>query len=507
VPAAPEVKGPGRPGKGEGRNLHYFRFGGKYGYVTQEGRMAIPPEYVLAENFAAQGVARAGDGKGTGLLDARGAWVVLPLLKDVTPEEGDGTDGYLAVNYSWHGRLGPDGRWTVAPRFQELKALGHGHYRYKFRGKFGIIAPDGKFSTGAVFEKLGDELSRLPDGSFLIPFTSQGKQGLVDQTGKVVISPRFESISPGFDGNGRYVMQIDGKYGVLDLSDRWILEPKYLFIEWKDKENRFWVQQGRLTTEYFYFDRDGKRMGPIPPADIWAVVGEKPFGLTGCFAAGGGELYGFCDREAKEQIKPQWDRVWDFNKESGLARVQKGGKFGFVDSKGKEVVPIQYDEAYDYDRRRRAVVMRAGGWGVLDETGKAVIEMGLEAFPAPAGEKGYFAKRGGKWGILDFDGRPVMPFEMDEALPYREATGLAWARRGGLWGMIDTDGKWALQPVYDDIGPHSEGGLAPAVLAGRFAVVDGKGAVVARSVVECGKEAVRDRAGKVSWPQGFACQG
>ncbi|MDR1081596.1 MAG: WG repeat-containing protein, partial [Deltaproteobacteria bacterium] len=171
VPAAPEVKGPGRPGKGEGRNLHYFKYGGKYGFVTPDGRMAIAPEYSFAENFAAQGVARAGDGKGTGLLDARGAWVVLPLLKNVTPEEGEGADGYVAVNYSWHGRLGPDARWTVAPRFQELKPLGHGYYSYKFRGKYGIIAPDGKFATGAVFEKLGAELSKRPDGTFLMPFT------------------------------------------------------------------------------------------------------------------------------------------------------------------------------------------------------------------------------------------------------------------------------------------------------------------------------------------------
>jgi hypothetical protein len=507
VPVAPEVKGPGKAAPGEGTGLHYFRFGGKYGYVTADGGMAIPPEFATADNFSPRGVARAGDGKGAGLIDARGDWVVLPLLKAVEPDGGEGAGAYLAVFYGWHGLIAPDGAWLAPPRFQRLEPLGHGYFSYRFRGKAGLVGPDGSFVTQPFYEKLG-QLAARPDGSYLLAFTYEGKEGLMDQTGKVVISPRFEYISPGFDGNGRYVMQVDGKYGVLDISDRWIIEPKYFLIEWKEKEGRFWVQEGLLASSYFYHDRDGKRTGPIPQADIWAAVGDKPFGLTGCFAAGGAQdVFGFCDKEAKEQIKPQWDRVWDFSREAGLARVMRSGRYGYVDPKGAEAVPVQYEEAYDYGPDRRAVVMKSGGWGVLDETGRAVIEPNLEAYPSPAGDGAYFAKKGGRWGILDRDGKTVLGFELEEALPFREATGLAWARKGGLWGMIDHSGKWTLDPVYEEIGPFTEAGLAPAVLGGRFAVVDGRGDPVARSVVECGREAVRDRSGAVSWPPDFNCPG
>jgi hypothetical protein len=506
VPAAPEVKGPGKAVPGEGAGYHYFRFGGRYGFVTSAGKVAIPPTFLSADNFVKQGVARASEATGTGLLDARGAWVVLPLLKDVRPEEGEGADGYVAVNYSWSGRLGPDAAWQVQPRFQALESLGHGYYAYGFRGKIGLIGPGGAFVTGLSFDKLGKVHPR-PDGTFLMAFTLDGKEGILDQAGKVIISPRFDSISPGFDENGRYIMSVGDKYGVLDVSDRWIIEPKYFKIEWHEKEGRFWVMENKFITSYFYHDRDGKRIGPIPKEAVWADIEGRPLGLTGCFASEKPDVFGFCDKTGKDVIPHAYDAVWNFSAAAGLARVKKSSLYGYVDPKGKEVVPPSYDDAYDYDDSKRAVVMKAGAWGVLDETGKPVIPVELEAYPAPAGKNGYFVKKGGLWGIYSRDGKPVLAPELQETLPFREGTGLAWARKGGLWGLINESGKWQLKPVYDDIGPFTEGGLAPVILQGRFAVVDEKGATVARSVIECDREVIRDRSGAISWPPDFSCAG
>jgi hypothetical protein len=337
-------------------------------------------------------------------------------------------------------------------------------------------------------------------------FKSEGKEGILDQTGRVVISPRFESISPGFDGNGRYVMKVDGRFGVLDLNDRWVIPPEFYRIEWKEAEGRFWVMEGKLARDYFYHGRDGQRIGPIPREEIWREVAQKPFGLTTCFQNVSQDVYGFCDREGNEAIPYRYDMAFDFSREAGLARVKRGGKFGYVDPEGNEVVPPEYDDAYDYDEGKRAVVLRSGGWGVLDETGAAVIPTTLEAYPSPVGEDAYFAKSGGKWGIISRDGRQVLPPELDDVKPFNEGTGLAWAQRDGRWGMITTQGEWAVQPSFDGIGPFSPGGaLAPVILNGRFAVVDSRGRVIARSVVECGREAVRDAAGAVSWPPDFSC--
>ncbi|MDR2349571.1 MAG: WG repeat-containing protein, partial [Deltaproteobacteria bacterium] len=268
VPKVPDVAGPGKPLPGKGDDLHYYKFGSKYGFISRAGKMVIPPEYLGADNFTGFGLAKVKTPSGIGVIDAENRFLILPELADVQILNQDDGPVLLGKHHNWWGKLSNRGEWLVKPGFHMLTDLGHGVYGAEYEGRSALFDDRGRFLTERIYDGFG-RLTPGPNGSLLMTFTLNGKQGIMDSTGKVVISPRFESISPGFDENGKFVMRIDGLAGVLDISDKWIIEPKFYNIEYKKEDDRFWVMENKFVSSYFYHDMDGKRIGPVPQEKIW----------------------------------------------------------------------------------------------------------------------------------------------------------------------------------------------------------------------------------------------
>lgn len=167
--------------------------------------------------------------------------------------------------------------------------------------------------------------------------------GYINKKGEFVIQQQF-AVANCFGDNGLAVVgigELDIKYGLIDKSGKYVVSPQYdLFIPDGDK---YIVKVGGV---YGWINQDGKVL--INP-QFKAVV---PFGKSDVAGVAiDGSKYGLVDKSGKYVLNPQYDRILSYIGE--IAPFQMGGKLGFIDKKGGIIInplytDIQYDYLYNY---------------------------------------------------------------------------------------------------------------------------------------------------------------
>jgi hypothetical protein len=149
-----------------------------------------------------------------------------------------------------------------------------------------------------------------------------GKFGYIDQTGRVVIAPQYET-TYGFS-EGLAAVKLNGKYGYIDATGRLVIpaqfEDTYMF-----SEGLAWV---KVNGQYAWIDRTGKVV--IPPQAFEAVaVGFS----DGMLAVKRGGKWGFMDRTGRVRIEPRFDKQAKFR--YGVAQVHLDHKHSYIDREGR----------------------------------------------------------------------------------------------------------------------------------------------------------------------------
>ncbi|MDR2352479.1 MAG: WG repeat-containing protein [Deltaproteobacteria bacterium] len=499
IPNTFNIKGPGVVKKGGGGRFHFFKFGEQlYGYVTVGGQLGISPKYSEAYNFDSFGLALAQEDGLWGVINSEGEWIILPRLVEIKIFNVDDQPVIWGRNYSWCGKINLDGDWSMKPRFQNFTNLGNGFYAVFYQGKAALMNEEGRYLTPLVYDNLKN-LKPGPKGGFLLTFSLANKEGIMNSNGEVVIKARFESISPNFDENGKFIMKINGKYGVLDISDQWVIEPEFSEIIYVAKDKIFWVKEGNFVDTYFYYDLNGNKLGPIPKEKIWESVSEKPFKLTGCFTKNIPDLLGYCDVTGTVKIPQAYNVAANFSV-IGLARVSKDKKFGYIDPTGKVVIDFLYEGAGDFSPSGFATVKLAGRWGLINKTGEYVIRPEYLEPPEPVNEEIYFVRKNEGYSLVKTDGKVLSTDFFQEKRPFMEKVNLAWVKKDGKWGLIDLGGKWFLPPTYDTVGDYAETGLAPVTYGNDFALVDNRGEKLVYTTRSCDQDVVKNKNGTIIWP-------
>lgn len=84
-----------------------------------------------------------------------------------------------------------------------------------------------------------------------------------------------------------------------------------------------------------------------------------------------------------------------------------------------------------------------------------------------------------KVGYLDSTGKLYIPFQFDQALDFEDST--ARAQWGGGWGIITTSGKWSIKPIYEDLGPLSQG-IRKYLSQGKWGYIDLSGNTIQNAI-------------------------
>jgi len=271
----------------------------------------------------------------------------------------------------------------------------------------------------------------------LYRFERGGMTGYIDQSGKVVVEPKF-SRRGNYGGefrNGLMEIGISGGQYV-DTTGKLVIDKGY-YRGWDFSEGLAAAMRNN-GEKWGYIDGTGEFV--ISPR-----FDSYPEGLVSSFSEGLAAVevknrVGYIDRTGEFTIQPTFLHGSDFK--DGMARVVVEGpchhsddgfcsildirpegempcKYTFIDKSGVVITSRRYDRAKDFSE------------------GFAPVQIGT------------------KWGFIDKKGDIVINPQFDAAEPFSD--GLALIRQNDLWGYINYAGIIAIPPQYKLAESFSEG--------------------------------------------------
>lgn len=356
--------------------------------------------------------------------------------------------------------------------------------------------------------------------------------GLVDKTGKVLVTPRWKWIGP-FSCGLAHVVDQDKKNGFIADTGQVIIQPQY------DSAETFYEGLAAVEKDnkYGFIDTKGTVVIPIEYDSVRRFA-------EGVAAVRKGTKFGFIDKTGKFVIAPQFGRARHFIKglcyvlidgkrayidHSGMplggkfrevlhrfsddrALFYDDGKYGYIDRSGQEIIPTGITKAYDF-RDGVAQVLVGDSQKAINKEGKfgpapishsdfweGPIKEGLARLRKDAHHYGFsdrFGKivikpefdnvgvfDGGvcpvetkeKWGVINRSGAFVVAPKYD-GLDRNFSEGKIAFRTGSKWGVIDAKGQVVLEPTFTKIYPFKNG-MAVVQQGLKFGYIDHKGKVV-----------------------------
>lgn len=247
----------------------------------------------------------------------------------------------------------------------------------------------------------------------LVVFKENGKAGFKDQSGKIIIAPKYDDYRTKDATRAKddevYRVAINEKWGLIDGKTGKELTPlKY------EKINAFsdGLAGVLLDLKWGFIDKNGKEVFPLkydePSAD--GVYGLGYDFYDGIAVVSIGYKYGVIDKTGKEIVPFKYHSIGEFSE--GMASIRLADKFGFVNKSGKEIVPAKYDDVQRFEDGF-AKVSLAGKWGTIDKTGKQVIAVkydDIHDFNRGLACVGI----GDNYGYVDTTGKEVIPLKFEK---------------------------------------------------------------------------------------------
>jgi len=282
---------------------------GKYGYIDENGRMAIDPIFDQGNSFQDDRALVRVEQR-FGYISPDGVMAIDPIFEDADSFR----EGCAEVTYE-------GGRYLIDTEGDILSELAYdNHY---------------SISEGLLCVNLGGRDVEIEEHGFKQLVTEGGRWGYVDRYGSFVLSPKYLHAMPFSDGLAHVVIEEPGgqhQSCYIDHAGAVVFKASY------DHCGQF--HEGFAGVEY-----DGKR-GYIDSRGV-LVIGT---GLDGGFHFSEGlasvcknKRWGYIDQTGTYVIKPRFpDQVGKLPPSAfreGLACVWAETGYGFIDRTGKLVIP------------------------------------------------------------------------------------------------------------------------------------------------------------------------
>ncbi|HEV2861439.1 MAG TPA: WG repeat-containing protein [Pyrinomonadaceae bacterium] len=332
------------------------------------------------------------------------------------------------------------------------------------------------------------EKVRSFSGGLAAVYRSGRGWGFINQTGTVVIEPRFQNVLDFSEGVAG--VQVADKWGFMDEEGRVVIQPAYesvnpfsegVAVVVKDasatasrpsstgKAAQGEASRSELITlsdsfngrhpdeqcardgsaEILLIDKSGRTILSlsqymIEPGDIEnAGFSDGLMNVYDCSKS----KYGYIDKVGKFIIEPRYDQAAPFSE--GVAKVATGSegseeKIGFIGRGGRFVIPPKFNTDGDFQRNSTNF-----------SEGLASLTEGLQPT---------FTKEA-KFVYIDKAGAVVLLTDFFYAGPFRSGIASVYDEEKNKWGFIDRTGRVVIPLQYDLVEGFSEG-LAHVTVAG-----------------------------------------
>ena len=339
-------------------------------------------------------------------------------------------------------------------------------FRVEKNGKYGLVNYSGKELLTPEY----DSINVVAGIENSLVIEKDGKFGLCDDSGNILIDPNYKEIKKiGEDyKNGYIVVNSEGKYGVIGFDKKVVLETKYDEIKGVSGEGLYVIKEN---DKYIVTNKSGEKVLSKSYEDILSINKEYIIAVDN-------KKCGVVDIHGATKIPFDYDNLIYTN---GTDYITKSGdKYGVVSIDGNtklnsDATSISYVSSGNfyiadymengnliskvYDSNYEAKVT-----GIVSEvnTSKGYIRVhtnnDYKYYNFKFEEKSaaqilttntlFLSKKDGKYGLIDKTGKVVIDYIYDDATE-QNSSGYAAIKKDGLWGSIDINGKVVSQPTYN----------------------------------------------------------
>jgi hypothetical protein len=458
---------------------------------------------------------------------------------------------------------------TIDAKFSDAHNFAEGRAAVSIEHKWGFIDEFGKAITEFKYDRVFD----FKNGKAVVEL--KDSSALIDRDGKLIMPWINASILGNFKGDFAIAGRWLGPYGIINSSGKFVITPQYSFIENNPDELLLKVAIGgqslvsvgdgkstQINAKWGLVTRSGKQLLPAiydeilykhQPnyVDIGKIIGIKQSGKWKFIRLENGETYksvnyddiveleddlmivskgekfGLIDWQFREIIPVKYDyvgklgndvlrvdsseKVAAFNKDgtqitpfryddiedfsAGLARVELNDKSAFINTSGQEVTTFQYDDPqsshYKQDYYGYRVVSRNSKVGLINKGGKEVTEIlyddilygVLRNADDGIGTSLYLDSIGvvfmnEKYGYIDKYGILITSKVYDWVDGFYDNREVAIIKLNKRYGLINRKGQEIVKPTKYTWGQNYFGGLVRMSVNDKFVYLDSKGKCV-----------------------------
>lgn len=327
--------------------------------------------------------------------------------------------------------------------------------KIKQNGKYGLINFDGKVLLSPEY----DEITSLDETENSLLIKTESGYGICDTEGNVQVNPIYKqvkAISKNYK-DGYIVESQDGKYGVVDFTKQVILEPKYEEVKNIYDNGKYIVKEDG---KYIVIDKDGKTILENRANEIQSMKDNKFIILEN-------SKYGIIDNTGKEILEVKYEDLdYAF---SNYYIAKQDGKYGIIDTENQIKIEFNYD---DINYRKEEGIIEASTPDAIDsdifdtnfelkltgiinqidtQKGYMRVRVGEEYkyYNFKFEEKTeqeifinnelFLSKKDGKYGYTDKNGNVVVDYKYEDATT-QNTYGYVSVKLNGLWGSLDKTG-------------------------------------------------------------------
>ncbi|MDO5685902.1 MAG: WG repeat-containing protein [Neisseria sp.] len=360
-PEFPRIESTGFGFDDHGLARAYFDYHTRVGVIDSHGVWRVPPLYsawkfeIVAQDVMAVWNDDHDPINGKSLLLRFDGTPVSQQAFDQIDVFGDDGEQILVRQNGYVGLIDRHGQWLIKPdHYTWLRRTSCGNLLFNTRPESiskGLMNLQGKVLLPERYTDIAI-LPELDQCQSAIVSTDEKSFGLLDiRTRRWILPPRYQALRP-FDGQ-RYIARLDGKFGVIDRQQQWLVRPQYdeLYIP----DNGYALFKATDGGSYYgVMNLQGEEVYLITPAhDHWADnFHVDPYGMVTHQNADGQCSYFDIPNEQPvpgvfDQCSPfsRYDRHLQIGRD-GIALVKKNDLYGFIDRTGKVVVPLQYIDTW-----------------------------------------------------------------------------------------------------------------------------------------------------------------
>ena len=310
---------------------------------------------------------------------------------------------------------------------------------------------------------LNDIETSMPYEKNVLKYQENGKYGLIDLKGNVVVKAEYDSIDGLSNKEGELLISKEGKYGVINTKGAELIKPEYDFISgdgyytWDKKYALAGYILGLKTQDgyrYGYTNYKLKELLSVQYNEIIRLggIGSEDTDKDIILIAKKDGQYGLI-KNKKVIIDFKYQSI-DYTGVNNLFILTRSSKTGVFNSVGDKILPVKYDEVqvkenYIYTKLdKEEAYYNLLGNRIDKSTIKEEEEEEEKAEEETKTGKLIPDEKDGKWGFVDQESNVIVDYIYDKVTDLNE-NGFAGIKLNEKWGSIDESGKVVIEPIYN----------------------------------------------------------